>query len=489
MLKLTSADLKRAKPDALVIPVCEDDEIHTDDALLELIARARKLEEFSGEKDDEVILHAPAGMGAKRCLFLGLGKAAAVDGEALRALAGRGVGLSIRMGLSRLLFAVPAFGSLNLDKRDLVTALFEGAALGNHLFDRYKKEKKHRPLNRLSFQVSRAAARQMADLPGRVEAVCAGTVMARDWVSTPANDKRPERFARDLAAAASKAKLNTRVLDEKELKKKKFGAILAVGQGSRSRPRMVVMEHRPKGAKKTVALVGKGVTFDTGGINLKPTGSIGHMKVDMSGAAAVAATLVTAARLNISTAVVGLIPVVENMPSGGAIRPGDVITTFAGKTVEIGNTDAEGRLILADAMAYAQKTYAPDILIDLATLTGACVVALGDKIAGVFSPDDHLAEAILAAGGKTHERCWRLPLPEDYRQLLKSEIADINNMSSSRWGGAISAALFLSEFVSDTRWAHIDIAGPAFTKNAAPYCPPGGTGFGVRLLCELIGTI
>ena len=177
------------------------------------------------------------------------------------------------------------------------------------------------------------------------------------------------------------------------------------------------------------------------------------------------------------------------MPSGHAIRPGDIITTYAGKTVEIGNTDAEGRLILCDAMAYAEKTYAPDVLIDLATLTGACVVALGEKIAGVFSPDDDLAETVLAAGRATHERCWRLPLPDDYRELLKSDIADINNMSSSRYGGAITAALFLSEFVSVPRWAHIDIAGPAHIKKATPYCPPGGTGFGVRLLCDLLERI
>jgi leucyl aminopeptidase len=174
------------------------------------------------------------------------------------------------------------------------------------------------------------------------------------------------------------------------------------------------------------------------------------------------------------------------MPSGDAIRPGDIITTYAGKTVEIGNTDAEGRLILCDAMAYAEKTFTPDVLIDLATLTGACVVALGKKIAGVFSPDDDLAGSILDAGDSTHERCWRLPLPEDYRELLKSEIADTNNMSSSRWGGAIAGALFLSQFVSVSRWAHIDIAGPAHSKKATPYCPVGGTGFGVRLLCRLL---
>jgi leucyl aminopeptidase len=228
------------------------------------------------------------------------------------------------------------------------------------------------------------------------------------------------------------------------------------------------------------------VTFDSGGLNIKTGGSMADMKCDMSGAAAVAATLITAARLNHKVNIIGAIPIVENMPSGRAVRPGDIVRSFAGKTVEIGNTDAEGRLILIDAMAYVIKRYKPQLLVDLATLTGACMVALGDKIAGVFSNDDDLAASITAAGEITHERCWRMPLPDDYKELLKSDFADINNMPSSRYGGAVTAALFLSEFVDDTRWAHIDIAGPAYLKKKNDYCGPGATGFGVRLLMELL---
>lgn len=209
----------------------------------------------------------------------------------------------------------------------------------------------------------------------------------------------------------------------------------------------------------------------------------------MAGAAAVAGTMLALAELKPSLNVVGVMPLVENMPSGEATRPGDIIKTYAGKTVEIGNTDAEGRLILIDAMAYAVKKYKPDTLIDLATLTGACVVALGEKIAGVFSPQEDLSRAIVEAGKTTHERCWPLPLPEDYRKLMKSEVADLNNISSSRSGGAVTAALFLSEFVGDTRWAHIDIAGPSYIKKADAYCSAGGTGFGVRLLCEVLAKL
>jgi leucyl aminopeptidase len=289
-----------------------------------------------------------------------------------------------------------------------------------------------------------------------------------------------------IRKAARKSGLKTSVKDERWLQQHQFGAMLAVAQGSNAKPRLVTLEYAPKNAKQTVVLVGKGVTFDSGGINLKPSGSIETMKMDMSGAAAVAGTMLAVARLKPGLKVVGVMPLVENMPSGTAIRPGDIIRSHAGKTVEIGNTDAEGRLILIDAMAWAIKAYKPHTMIDLATLTGACVVALGEKIAGVFSKDQQLADEIVASGKATHERCWQLPLPDDYKELLKNEFADLNNVSSGRWGGAITAALFLSEFVGDTRWAHIDIAGPAWSKKASDYCGAGGTGFGVRLLCDLL---
>ena len=285
---------------------------------------------------------------------------------------------------------------------------------------------------------------------------------------------------------AKKARLKVQLLNEKELKQKKFGALLAVAAGSQSKPSLVVLEHKVKGAKKTVALVGKGVTFDSGGLNLKPGSSMAGMKADMSGAAAVAATLITAATLNKKINIIGAIPIVENMPSGRATRPGDIVNSFSGKSIEIGNTDAEGRLILIDAMSYVIKKYKPHSIIDLATLTGACMVALGEKIAGVFSNDDTLSRIIVESGEKTRERCWHMPLPEDYKKLLKSDFADLNNISSTRWGGAITAALFLSEFVKDTPWAHIDIAGPAYINKASAYCGPGGTGFGVRLLTEVV---
>jgi leucyl aminopeptidase len=263
-----------------------------------------------------------------------------------------------------------------------------------------------------------------------------------------------------------------------------MGALLAVGAGSSNRPAMMVLQHKPRDSRRPVVLVGKGVTFDSGGINIKTGESLADMKSDMAGAAAVAAALIAAAGLNLSRRLIGVIPLVENMVSGGSTRPGDIVQAFTGKHVEIGNTDAEGRLILIDALAYAESRFKPEIMIDVATLTGACVVALGDRIAGVFANDETLQADIVAAGRRTHERCWPMPLPEDYKELLKSQHAEISNMPSTRYGAAISAALFLSEFVGETRWAHIDIAGPAYHKKEEAYCAAGGTGFGVRLLVD-----
>ena len=486
MLYLKTVDLKKTKTETLVIPVCEDTQIHDNSAIVSVINKAKKLKEFKGEKDDEVILYNPPGVNVERVILLGLGKTKEIDFEKLRKMSGRAVKKCIKKNLSQVLIAVPSDKKIKMEMSQVLEPLLEGAFLGNHIFDKYKKEKKLKALKTINFFVEPDTAKTFRKLPVQVEAVCKGTVFARDWVNTPSNDKRPEQFAKSITTPARKANLKVNILTEKDLKQKKFGAMLAVAEGSRSKPCMVTLEYKPKNFKTTVVLVGKGVTFDSGGINLKPTGSLETMKMDMGGAATVAAALIATAGLKPKIRVIGVLPVVENMLSGDATRPGDIVKSFSGKTVEIGNTDAEGRLILADAMSYAVKKYKPQVLIDVATLTGACVVALGEKIAGLFSFDNDLAEMIIKSGEKLHERCWQLPMPEDYKELLKSDFADINNIGKTRWGGAITAALFLSEFVSDTRWAHIDIAGPAYIKKENAYCPAGGTGFGVRLICDVI---
>ncbi len=486
MLSLKSVDLKKEKIESLVIPVCEDRNVHDDKIICSLIDNAKKVRAFKGEKDDEIVLYHFPEVTAESIVFLGLGKFETINAESMRAMAGRAVKNVIKKQHATVLMAVPSAAKVNIEMQIVLEAMMEGAFLGNHLYDRYKRERKHRSLRRIDFYVNADDAKIYKKLPSRISTVCRGTILAREWVSMPPNDKRPEFFAKAIESYAKKENLKVIVFNEKELKQKKFGAMLAVAAGSLSKPRLVILEHRPARAKRTIAFVGKGVTFDSGGLNLKPTASIAEMKLDMAGAAAVAATLITAARLNLKHNIVGIIPIVENMPSGSATRPGDIIQSYGGKTVEIGNTDAEGRLILIDALSYALKKYRPETIVDLATLTGACVVALGEKIAGAFSFDDDLIEKIIQSGRHTHERCWRMPLPEDYKDLIKSDFADLNNVPATRYGGAITAALFLSEFVKGTTWAHIDIAGPAYAKKESAYCGVGGTGFGVRLLCNLL---
>ncbi len=486
MISLKTVALKTQKIDTLVVPVCADKKIHDDRSINAVIQKALTLKEFKADRGDRVTLYEFKGLAAQRIICVGLGKLKKIDLEMLRSFCGAVVNHCIKAGFESLWMAVPTAAKLKLETPDVLEAMMEGACLGNHIFDKYKREKKKKPLKQINFWVKPQAASRLRSIAPRVRTTCAGTILARDWISMPSNDKTPEQLTRAIVNQARKYGLKTRVLREKELKQHRFGALLAVAAGSRSKPSLVILEHKPPNAKKTLALVGKGVTFDSGGLNIKTGGSMAGMKADMSGAAVVAATLITQARLKTGRHIIGAIPIVENMPSGTATRPGDIVRSHAGKTIEIGNTDAEGRLILIDAMSYVVKKHKPAVMIDLATLTGACVVALGEKIAGVFTADHQLSEAIQASGNKTHERCWPMPLPQDYKELLKSDFADLNNMPSSRWGGAITAALFLSEFSGNTRWAHIDIAGPAYSKKGNAYCGPGGTGFGVRLLCHLI---
>ncbi len=486
MLGFATLPLSGAPVGNLAVPVCENADIHDDPEIREMISRALALKSFSGEKNQQVVLHDLLTGKIQRCVFIGLGPQDDIDAETLRTFAGKAVKEAVANKQQRILFATPLANLPAMADKTIIGALLEGAFLGNHQFDKYKQKPKTQPLKTLSLLVPAAAAKQHKPLLKKTAAICQGTLMAREWVSTPANDKLPEDLARAFEAAVGSAGIKVRIMEEAQLRRQKFNALLAVGAGSAHPPRLVEMTYSPRNPEKTIVLVGKGVTFDTGGINIKPSAGLETMKVDMAGAAAVAGCMVAVAALKPRDRIVGITPLVENMPSGTATRPGDIVTSYAGKTIEIGNTDAEGRLILIDALAYAVKKHKPDVLIDLATLTGACVVALGEKIAGLFCPDDALAEAILSAGQATFERCWRMPLPADYKELLKSDLADIGNMPSSRYGGAITAALFLSEFVGTTRWAHIDIAGPAFHKKGSDYCGPGGTGFGVRLLCELI---
>ena len=310
---------------------------------------------------------------------------------------------------------------------------------------------------------------------------------ARDLVNTPAQDKAPREIQRRVAELADGLGLRLETRDVPELEEGGFGGLLGVAAGSDRDPCFVELWYEPEGAETFVALVGKGITFDSGGLSIKPARAMETMKTDMSGAAAVIGAMQAIARLRLPVKVLGLAPLTDNMPGPRATKPGDVLTTRNGKTIEVLNTDAEGRLVLADALAYAVEQ-GPDLMVDLATLTGACKVALGDTIAGVMGNDDSLIDRIERAGEQAGERVWHLPLPEEYRRLLDTPMADMKNIGG-RWGGALTAALLLQEFVGDVPWAHLDIAGPARWTRNEHYQTKGGSGFGVRTLVQLVADL
>ena len=315
-------------------------------------------------------------------------------------------------------------------------------------------------------------------------ATMAGAVaLARDLTNTPSLRKNPQWLADAAISVAEDAGIDVTVRTEQELAEAGFGGIYAVGQGSARPPRLIELRYAPSGAQRHVVLVGKGITFDSGGLSLKPNDGMKLMKTDMAGGAAVIAVMSALARLGVTDRVTGLVAAAENLPSGSAFRPGDVITQFGGKTTEVLNTDAEGRLVLADAIAYADRELEPDQIVDLATLTGAARVALGGSRAALYSTSDELAECLAQAGESSGERLWRMPLPEDYVQLLESDIADQANVSpGEEGGGSITAALFLREFSGGRPWAHLDIAGAARSSGDDGEVTSGATGFGTRLL-------
>lgn len=316
-------------------------------------------------------------------------------------------------------------------------------------------------------------------------ATASAVIQTRDWVNTPANRLYPETFAEAAKAAAKSTRISVEVWDEKALEREGFGGLLAVGGGSTRKPRLVKLSYAPRGAKFHIALVGKGITFDSGGLDLKPPESMYTMKSDMAGAASVLAAVIAIAQLGWKVQVTAWAAMAENLPSGGAYRPSDVLTMFGGTTVENGNTDAEGRLVLADALAKASQDE-PDLVVDVATLTGACMVALGTRVAGLMARDDETADVILDAAETAGELFWQLPIPEDAAPKLVSEVADVKS-TGDRYGGALTAAAFLSTFVPESiPWAHLDIAGPSFNSGGAyDYVTTGGTGMSVRTLIAL----
>jgi leucyl aminopeptidase len=369
-----------------------------------------------------------------------------------------------------------------LPARARAQAIVEGAVLGTYRFDKYLREKNGKVIESLAVlepERRRQAAAREGVRVGEVWA--AATCRARDLVNEPANVVTPGFLAERAREIARAGGLGLKVLERQDCADLAMGAYLGVAQGSQEPPKFIHLTYRPKGrARKRVAVIGKGITFDSGGLDLKTADGMLRMKDDMSGAAGVLGLFEALPRLKLPVEVHGLIAATENMPSGTAQRPGDIVRAMNGLTIEIGNTDAEGRLTLADALAYAAKVIEPDEMVDMATLTGAVVIALGLGVSGVLASHDGLANRLLAAADAAGEKMWRLPLHEDYKEGLKSDIADLNNVSSQRGAGAIVAGLFMRDFTAGIPWAHLDIAGTAFAEREHPLGPKGATGVAVR---------
>jgi leucyl aminopeptidase len=438
---------------------------------------------FEGKADETLAV--PAGkLGARAALLIGLGDRKTVSADRLRRAAAAVVRRSpkAKTVATTLLDTVPTGG----DRAAAAQALAEGAALGAYRFLRYKQKSDVPALERLVVLGKKDDAVQQG--LDRGVAVAGAVAWARDLVNEPAGAMTPTQLAEEARRAAEQGGLEIEVLDEVEIANQGLGGLLGVSLGSEQPPRLVKLTYTPTGrATGTVALVGKGITFDSGGLSLKTADGMETMKTDMSGAAAVIGAMSVLRAAGVRTKVIAFVPTTENMPGGRAIKPGDVLKIRNGKTVEVLNTDAEGRLILADGLSLAAEEK-PDAVIDLATLTGACVVALGMKIAGLMGNDDGWIGQVRSAAERAGESMWHLPLPQEYRKDLDSEIADLKNITGNRGGGALTAGLFLAEFTGDVPWVHLDIAGPARASGDDGYIAKGGTGFGVRTLVEVLST-
>ena len=486
------AELKQPKKGVVVVAVGADSKLSASAKALDkaaggALSRAMAGSRFQGKKGEAVDVIGPAGLEDMTVVLVGTG-----DGKAYDALAARAHGASILRHLSSLgattaTVMVDAMAGSRLDPAARAANLAYGARLASYRFDKYltKKKKEKRPTTeKLSVMVKGAAAARRAYAP--LAAVADGVDFTRDLVSEPGNIIYPDTLAKECRKL-SKIGVKVEVLGEAAMAKLGMGALLGVGMGSDRESKLAIMQWQGAAkSKKPVAFVGKGVTFDTGGISIKPAGGMHDMKWDMGGSGAVIGAMHALAARKAKVNVVGIVGLVENMPSGSAQRPGDIVTSMSGQTIEVLNTDAEGRLVLADAMWYCQDRFKPEVMIDLATLTGAIMVALGSENGGLYANDDKLADNLVAAGKAVGEALWRMPLGDAYDRQIDAEQADMKNIGAGRWAGSITAAQFLQRFTNDVPWAHLDIAGMAWSDKTGPTMHKGATAFGVQLLDRFI---
>ncbi len=495
MLAVFAVDIATGK-DAEAIPVL----LTTSDAVTD--AAARFAGEFKATLGETMLLHGPAGLKAERLLVVGLGKAKTLSVEAVRKGAGAAVRAAKPRGIREVAIAFPEDHALSDEHLETLPcgltarALIEGAEIAEPDWDTYKSDRKDRSdgsvraLTLLAKERERVARAELQEGFDEGLIVAAAQNFARQLVNEPGNVLTPTVLGARAKAMCEQAGLRCEVYGMDKLKELGMGSFAAVAQGSAEPPALIVMTYEPEGGvaegSPVMGLVGKGITFDTGGISIKPADNMEKMKYDMAGSAAMIGAMQAIAGLKPKVKVIGVVCSAENMPSGTAMKPGDIVTAMSGKTIEIINTDAEGRLVLADGLHYA-KTLGCTHLVDAATLTGACVVALGHLNVGLFCNDEEAWAAFMRGVEKSGEKFWRLPCTDDYKDLIKSQIADIVN-SAGRGGGAVTAAMFLKEFVGETPWIHLDIAGCAWNEEVKPWLPKGPTGIAVRSILEWVRT-
>ena len=490
-MQITFSTNHSDKSDTLVVLISESLKIsgnasEIDNKTSDVIKKAINIRKFKGKKGDVLAITAPAGVNYSQLIIVGIG-----DGSNVNESVAQSIGGIIYNALHS---AKSVNANIIVEKfkdNDVVAAnIAYGATLRSYRFDKYRtniKEEKKPTIE--SINVSVSLVDNSKKINDKLQKIAEAVFLARDVVTEPPNKLYPESYAQIIQKNLSQNGVKVTLLKEKQLEKLGMGALLGVGQGSIRESYVVVMEYYgSKNSKDSpIAFVGKGVTFDTGGISIKPSLGMEDMKYDMGGSAAVVGVMKAISGRKAKVNAVGIVGLVENMPGHNAQRPSDVVTTMSGQTVEVLNTDAEGRLVLADILTYVQDKHKPKIIVDLATLTGAIVIALGDQYAGLFSNDDKLSKMLIKASNETEELLWRFPLGAEYDKLLDSEIADMQNISSGRGAGSITAAQFLKRFIkNDTPWAHLDIAGMAWSKKDLDICPKGATAFGVRLLDKFV---
>lgn len=491
-ITVKTGDFRQEETDVVVIGMLENPDFYSghlhlaDEALGGRIRELIELGDFKGKMKDTSLLYTRGAMKTARVLLVGLGAYHELTVEKVRQGAGHAAKHVRDIGLKTATFLIPDEVP---DAGNMVQAAAEAILLSLYQFNQHKtvqEDDDEKALESITFLAESEPSQPTVERAvQRGQTIAEGTILARDLSNQPANHLTPTQLAEKAEAVAADSGLHCEVFDKATLEEKGFRTLLAVAQGSVEEPRFIILEYTPEGeGRDTVVLVGKGITFDTGGISLKPGKGMHEMKHDMSGAAAVIGAMKAVGQLKPDLHVIGVIAATENMPSGTAIKPGDVVTSYGGKTIEILNTDAEGRLVLADALGWTAQ-YNPQGVVDLATLTGAVITCLGHIAAGAMGTDLALMDKVKAAAEKTHERVWELPLWDDYDEGIKSKVADVQNIGDGT-AGTIAGGAFLKKFVEDYPWVHLDIAGTAWGMKGSTYIPEGASGYGVRLLVQLV---